>query len=68
MTVAGFAVKMAEIAPSVGLPTAAAPKAKTLLDAVNGRHWPSAATMLIIRHATNGDVDLEHWVRDLYSA
>lgn len=68
MTVASFATKLAETAPKVGLPASAAPKAKTLLDAVNGRHWPSAPTMLIIRYVTDGDVDLEHWVKDLYTA
>jgi hypothetical protein len=67
LTVASFADKMAEMAPSIGLPTTAAPKAKTLLDAVNARHWPSATTMFLIRHVTDGDVDLEHWVRDLYT-
>ena len=67
MTVQSFADKMAEMAPKVGLSADAAPKAKTLLDAVNARHWPSAPTMLIVRYVTNGDVDLEHWVRDLYT-
>ena len=66
MTVTSFAEKMADIAPKLGLKADDAPRAKTLLDAVNGRHWPSAVTMLLVRYATDGDVDLEHWVKDLH--
>lgn len=65
-TVAGFAVELRTVAPSVGLAEDDAPMAKTLLDAVNARHWPSPRTILLVRHATGGDVDVEHWVRDLH--
>jgi hypothetical protein len=67
MTVVDFANKMGEVAPKLGLPVEASPRPKTLLDAVNGRHWPSLVTVLIARYATDGDVDLEHWVKDLYT-
>lgn len=65
-TVAGFALALRGIAPKVGLTEDDAPQAKTLLDAVNARHWPHPRTILLVRHATNGDVDVEHWVRDLH--
>lgn len=73
LTVQSFAEAMVAAAAKVrmpdgkvGLPKSAAPQAKTLLDAVNARHWPSPPTMLLVRHLTKGEVDLEHWVRDLY--
>jgi hypothetical protein len=66
MTAVDFAEKLAVVAPNLGLPVEASPKTKTLLDAMNGRHWPSLVTVLIVRYATNGGVDLEHWVKDLY--
>lgn len=65
-TTVEFAGFLAEIAPKVGLTPEDAPQPKTLLDAVNGRHWPSLPTVLLVRHATDGDVDVEHWVRDLH--
>lgn len=65
MTVADFADRLADVAKRLGLPPGAAPRAKTLLDSVNGRHWPHPMTILLTRHATDGDVDLEHWARDL---
>lgn len=72
-TVQSFAAEMARVVRDVkmpdgktGLPRTAAPNAKTLLGAVNARNWPSPPTMLLVRHLTKGEVDLEHWVRDLY--
>jgi hypothetical protein len=58
---------MARVAPTIGVPDHAIPQPKALLDAVNGRHWPSMATVLLLRHVTNGDVDLQHWVSDIFS-
>lgn len=65
VTVTEFAARLAEIAPKVGLSADDAPKTKTLLDAVNARHWPHPKTILLVRMVTDGAVDLEHWVRDL---
>lgn len=65
ITTVDFALRLKEIAPLVGLQETDAPQPKTLLDAVNGRHWPHAKVILLVRHATGGDVDVEHWVRDL---
>lgn len=65
MTVADFAALLVDVAPKVGLTEEDAPKTKTLLDAVNARHWPHPKTILMVRHVTNGEVDVEHWVRDL---
>lgn len=62
-----FTAKLIEIAPACGLTAASAPSRNSLMDAVTGRHWPSPPTMLLVRHATDGAVDLEHWVRDLHS-
>lgn len=67
MTVTDFAGKLREIAPKCGLDKDDAPQPKTLLDAVNGRHWPHLRTVLLVEHATDGDVRVEHWVRDLPS-
>lgn len=66
-TVSELADKLREIAPSAGVDAAFAPPAKTLLDAVNGRHCPQVPVMLLIKHVTAGDVDLEHWHHDLFS-
>ncbi len=65
ITVVEFAAQLAAAAPSVGLPVSAAPQTKALLDSVNALHWPHPVTMFLVRHATGGDVDLEHWIRDL---
>lgn len=64
-TVVEFSAQLAKLAPTLGLPRRAAPKTKTLLDSANAMHWPHPITMFLVRHATNGDVDVEHWVRDL---
>lgn len=65
ITVVEFATRLAEIAPKIGMPLTAVPQMRTLLDSVNALHWPHPVTMFLVRHATNGDVDMEHWVRDL---
>ncbi len=65
-TVAGFAERLRDVAPLVGLDPDCAPPAKTLLDSVNGRHWPHPRTILLVKYATDGAVDVEHWVRDLH--
>lgn len=65
VTAVDASVRMAAIADKYGLPYNAAPTPKTLLDAASGRHWPHPITIMLVRHLTGGDVDLEHWVRDL---
>lgn len=61
--------KVAEMGVSVcemlGLPTAGAPARKTIDDYRTGRHTPSALAILILRHVTGGEVDVEHWVFDM---
>lgn len=64
-TVTDFAVELRALAPKVGLSELDCPQTKTLTDAVNARHWPHPKTILLVRLATDGAVDLEHWVRDL---
>lgn len=64
VTVVEFSTTLAKIATSLGIPPEAVPQTKALLDAVNALHWPHPVTMFLVRHATNGDVDIEHWVRD----
>jgi hypothetical protein len=64
-TVTDFAAELRELAPKVGLSEDDCPQTKTLTDAVNARHWPHPKTILLVRMATDGAVDLEHWVRDL---
>lgn len=59
--------EMRKVVTAVGLTPDAVPQPKALLDAVNGRHWPAPATMLILQYLTDGQVDLVHWVRDLYA-
>lgn len=68
-TVKSVAEELPAWAVKVGLPKKAAPQAKTLLDAVNGRHWPSAPLMLMVRALTTSwgtPIDLQDWVADLY--
>lgn len=50
-----------------GLRRKDAPGKKVLADAINGRVMPSAVTILLLRHVTNGEVDLQHWVREVYA-
>jgi hypothetical protein len=59
--------RMTEIAAEIGIDPKHVPLPNTLRDTVNGRSCPSAPVMLLIRHVTSGAIDLEHWVRDLYS-
>lgn len=66
-TVAELAAKLREVATRAGVHPDFAPPPKTLLDAVNGRHCPQVPVMLLIKHVTGGDIDLEHWHRDLYA-
>lgn len=66
MSVPQFVELMRKHAPKLGLSELTVPEANILRDVVNGRHWPAIPILLIIRHATDGDVDAEHWVRDLY--
>ena len=65
ITVVDFSASLERTAGSCGLPLTSVPQTKTLLDSVNGLHWPHPVTMFLVRHATGGDVDLEHCVRDL---
>lgn len=67
MRVVDLADRMTELASKVGVDPKHIPLPNTLRDTVNGRSRPSAPVMLLIRHVTDGSVDLEHWVRDLYS-
>lgn len=62
-----FSLKLVEIAPSLEIRAEDAPDLKRLGKIARGRHWPSAPAMLLIRTATEGAIDLEHWVRDLYA-
>lgn len=65
-TVVGFSDELRAIAVKLGFEERDVPATKTLLDAVNGRHWPHPKTILFVKYATDGDVDVEHWVRDLH--
>lgn len=67
ITITAFSQKLVEVAPGLGIRPADAPDFKTLGKVACGVHWPSATTMLLIREATDKTIDLEHWVRDLYS-
>lgn len=66
MRVSDLAAQMLKQADALGLDRSLVPPPKTLLDAVNARHKPSAPVMYLIRAVTDGEVDLEHWVRDLF--
>lgn len=65
MTVVQFSTMLSDEAPRAGLRGDQAPKTKTLLDAVNARHWPSLITVELTRRVTGGAVDTKHWVADL---
>lgn len=64
-TITSFADELRALAPRLGVNADWVPQTKTLTDAMNARHWPHPVTILLIRHATDGDVDLQDWVRDL---
>src|SRR5882762_887556 len=55
-TLAGIAAGLAQARPELGIRASDAPVPKTLLDAVNARHWPKATLVLLTRLATGGDV------------
>lgn len=60
-----FQRKLIAISAHVGLRASDVPQVKAVLDATNARHWPALKTVLLVNQATNGDVDVQHWVRDL---
>lgn len=62
LTVKGAAEQMIAIAKRLGLPRRAAPKAKTLLDSVNGRHRPPLETVWLVRELTGGAIDVQGWL------
>lgn len=64
-TVVAFAEDLAAQAKRHGLPEAAAPTSKALRESVNGAHWPHPITIWLVSLATEGRVDVIHWVRDL---
>lgn len=55
-----------ETAERIGLPPRLIPPLKSLADIALGRYAANAAVLFLIRHVTNGEIDLEHWVRDLF--
>jgi len=66
MRVVDLEQRMRDLSTTIGLLPSDVPSASTLRDSVNGRSCPSAPVMLLIRHVTAGEIDLEHWVRDLF--
>lgn len=66
MRSADFVELARERAPLVGCDPGIVPTARSLTDLCAGRYAPSAPVMLVIRTATDGEIDLEHWVRDLF--
>jgi|ERR1043166_278125 hypothetical protein len=66
LTVKHVADQMADIAAELGLSRDSAPKAKTLLDSVNGRRCPNPLVMLLVARVTGGEVGLEDWVHDWF--
>lgn len=55
--------EMIALAKQLGLPRGSAPKVKTLLDSVNGKHRPPLETVLMVRYLTDGAVDLDQWIK-----
>lgn len=60
-----FAERLDGLAKKHGILPSLLPVVGTLGDVVGGRHCPSPAVMLLIRIATGGSVDLEHWVAEI---
>lgn len=61
-TVKGAAEELVPIAKRLGMPRKAAPKPKTLLDSVNGRHRPPLETVVLVRELTGGAIDVQQWL------
>lgn len=58
--------KLLAIAESCGVIVDVVPPVKSLSDIALGRYQANVVVLFLIRHVTDGEVDLEHWVRDLY--
>lgn len=65
ITVTDFATELRKVAARVGISAELVPETKTLRDIVNMRHRASLETVVLVRHATGGAVDLDQWVDDL---
>lgn len=66
MRTADLHARCVETAERIGLPPRLIPPLKSLADIALGRYAANAAVLFLIRHVTNGEIDLEHWVRDLF--
>ena len=64
LTLRELADRITEIATAQQIPARLIPARKTVEDAVGGRITPGPVTMLLVREATGGDVDLQHWVSE----
>lgn len=65
ITVTDFAAELRSVAKRVGIGPESVPETKTLRDIVNLRHRASLECVKLVRHATGGEVDLDHWIDDL---
>lgn len=61
ISVSGFIATMRASAEALGYPADVVPSHTHMRCVKNKTRLPSALTMLIIRHATGGDIDLQHW-------
>jgi len=53
-----------DAAEASGVPASAAPSISFVDDLRRGRNKPSLVVAWLVKHASAGEVDLEHWVRD----
>lgn len=53
-----------QVCQDIGLPEAEAPARATIDDYRTGRYNPGATAILLLRHVTGGEIDVQHWVRD----
>lgn len=65
MTYVEFTALLRTTASQVdGMTRSDAPAVKTLQDVISGRHWPHCRILLLVRLATGGEVDAQHYVLD----
>lgn len=67
LTARELADQLAALARKERIPPRHLPQAKTLGDAISGRHCPGPVVLLLIRTLTAGRVDLHHWVAEILS-
>lgn len=62
-----LAARITALAKQQRIPPRFLLKPKSLGDVISGRYCPGAVVLLLIRTATDGEVDLQHWAAEIIS-